>query len=146
MTPLQLVLARCAFSGAFGVAGVYLGNAVRVVFRNRQMILHDGVITEGEIVGFDEQRSTSRSGSSTLFAPVVTFKLPNGAPVSFKSSRAERPNPYVEGQRVSVRYLPNDPLAADLANVSASWFPIVALIIATIVCLTIAALPFLLAK
>ena len=79
-----------------------------------------------------------------LFAPLVTFATASGEAIEFKSSRSERPNPYTVGQRVAVRYLPEDPNSADLESVASGWMPLVIVLVMTVVAFTVARLPFIL--
>jgi hypothetical protein len=143
MSGATLLLARWGFSLLFGLTGLYLVSvAIRLIIR-----MHDwkarAVRAEGTIVGFDEETSGQRAGYP-LFAPLVTFTAANGESIQFTSSRAERPNPYTVGQRVAVRYLPEDPGSADLESVAAGWMSLIVVFIMSVVALTIATLPFIL--
>jgi hypothetical protein len=75
---------------------------------------------------------------------LVTFTTASGESVEFTSSRSERPNPYTVGQRVAVRYLPEDASNADLESVASGWMPLIVVLVMAAVALTISALPFIL--
>jgi len=142
---MKLLLMRVGFSAVWALAGVYMLFAARRLFLRKRDLKQRGIVAEGNIVGFQSQNSTTKSGTTTYFAPIVKFRLQDGALMQFTSSRFERPNPYVVGQQVAVRYLPDDPNSADLDAVSQSWFALIALSIAIIVCFVVASLPILLA-
>ena len=64
--------------------------------------------------------------------------------MQFTSARGERPNPYVVGQKIGVRYLRTDPNIAELESVSQSWFTFIALVFAGLVAIAVATLPIIL--
>jgi hypothetical protein len=144
MSPTTLLLARLGFSLAFGLAGLYLVSvAIRLIIRHRDWKKR-AVRAEGTIVGFAEETPTGDRAGHPLFAPLVMFTAPDGQSIEFKSSRSERPNPYTVGQKVAVRYLPEDPDGADLESVAAGWFSLIVVLVMAIVALTISTLPFIL--
>jgi hypothetical protein len=144
MSPTTLLLARWGFSLLFGLAGFYLLTvAIRLIIRQRNWKKR-AVGAEGTIVGFEEERLSGQGARSPLLAPLVTFTAPNGESIEFKSSRSERPNPYTVGQRVAVRYLPEDPYNAELESVGAGWLSLVVVLVMMVVALTVASLPFIL--
>jgi hypothetical protein len=144
MTGATLLLARWGFSLLFGLTGLYLVSvAIRLIIRMRDW-KRRAVRAEGTIVGFEEERFSGDRAGHPLFAPLVTFTTPDGQPIEFKSSRSERPNPYTTGQRIAVRYLPEDPNGADLESVGAGWMSLVVVLIMSVVAFTIASLPFIL--
>ena len=143
MSGTTLLLARWGFSLLFGLVGLYLVSvAIRLIAR-----MHDwkarAVQAEGTIVGFVEETTGQRAGHP-LFAPIVTFMAANGESIEFTSARSERPNPYTVGQRVAVRYLPEDPNSADLESVASGWMSLVVVLVMAAVALAIATLPFIL--
>lgn len=144
MSPTTLLLARWGFSLAFGLTGLYLVSvAIRLIVRQRDWKLR-AVRAEGTIVGFEEESPTGQRAGHPLFAPLVTFTAANGESIEFKSSRSERPNPYTVGQKVAVRYLPEDPDGADLESVASGWMSLIVVLVMAVVALTISALPFIL--
>jgi len=144
MTGSTLLLARWGFSLLFGLTGLYLLTvAIRLIVRMRDW-KRRAIRAEGTIVGFEEERFSGDRAGHPLFAPLVTFTTADGQSIEFKSSRSERPNPYTVGQRVAVRYLPEDPNSADLESVGAGWLSLVVVLIMTVVAFTIASLPFIL--
>jgi hypothetical protein len=144
MSGATLLLARWGFSLLFGLTGLYLVSAaIRLIIRMRDWKAR-ALRAEGTIVGFEEERLSGQRAGHPLFAPLVTFTTASGQSIEFKSSRSERPNPYTVGQQVAVRYLPDDPNAADLESVAAGWMSLVVVIVMAVVALTIATLPFIL--
>ncbi|HEV7573588.1 MAG TPA: DUF3592 domain-containing protein, partial [Thermoanaerobaculia bacterium] len=144
MSPTTLLLARWGFSLVFGITGLYLVSvAIRLIIRQRDWKLRS-VGAEGTITGFAEETPTGDRSGYPLFAPYVTFTTANGESIEFKSSLSERPNPYTVGQKVAVRYLPEDPNGADLESVTSGWFALIVVLVMAAVALTIAALPFIL--
>jgi hypothetical protein len=144
MSPTTLLLARWGFSLAFGTTGLYLVSvAIRLIIRQRDWKKR-AVGAEGTITGFAEETPTGDRAGHPLFAPYVTFTTANGESIEFKSSRSERPNPYTVGQKVAVRYLPEDPNGADLESVASGWFALIVVLVMGAVALTIATLPFIL--
>ncbi len=144
MTGIKLLLARWAFSLLFAAVGVYMSRAARRVFLLQREWGKKGIVALGEIVGFESKSPTNEPARRKFFAPVVTFTAQNGDSIRFTSATSLRPNPYVVGQRVTVRYLSDDPDTADLESVTSSWWPFIALLVLILVAFTIAALPFLL--
>ena len=144
MSPTTLLLARWGFSLAFGLTGLYLVSvAIRLIIRQRDWKLR-AVRAEGTIVGFEAETPTGDRAGHPLFAPLVTFTAANGESIEFKSSRSERPNPYTVGQKVAVRYLPEDPDGADLEAVASGWMSLIVVLVMAVVALTISTLPFIL--
>jgi hypothetical protein len=144
MTGLGLFAARVGFSALFGAAGLWALSMTRAVLAARRRWARDGIVADGTVVAFATRKSTSHPGYRDLYAPVVKFTTRDGAPIRFTSSRAERPNPYVVGQAVRVRYLARDPKGADLDSVTSSWFIPFALAVMAVACLLVASLPWLL--
>jgi hypothetical protein len=144
MSPTTLLLARWGFSFLFGITGLYLVSvAIRLIIRQRDWKKR-AVRAQGTITGFAEETPAGDRAGYPLFVPYVTFTTANGESIEFKSSRSERPNPYTVGQKVGVRYLPEDASGADLESVASGWFALVVVLVMAAVALTIAALPFLL--
>jgi hypothetical protein len=82
---------------------------------------------------------------SPFFKPVVVFSTRDGVQQRFTSATGNRPNPYTLGQRLPVRYIPGDNRFMDLDASASAWWPLAALTFASLVCLTISSLPWLLA-
>src|SRR5438445_10119132 len=113
------------------------------------VIKHDlrerGVVTDAEIVDFKDQTPSGDYARGKYFSPVVKFVSRDGAPIQVTSRQWLRPNPYQLGQHVAVRYLPEDPMSADLDGVATGWVFVGALLFASTVALVVASLPFVLA-
>ena len=144
MADTKMLLMRWGFSLLFGAVGLYLVSVtLRLIVRRRDWKLR-AIPAEGTIVAFVNETAAGERADRPYIAPVITFTTSSGEPIRFQSSTSVRPNPYVLGRRVAVRYLPEDPSGADMESSSSAWMPIVVVIILATVALTIAMLPFVL--
>jgi hypothetical protein len=141
---LKILIGRILFALAFAVAGLWLAKMSVLAFRMRQTWRREGVVVDGEIVGFEERADTDITERRKLFAPIVTFRTVEGAPMRFTSSVASRPNPYTVGQSVRVRYMRLTPARADLDSAAGSLFVPLATAVMAIVFLGASLLPILL--
>ena len=94
-----------------------------------------------QVVGFEERASTDTSDQRPRFAPIVAFRVAGGDARRFTSATAVRPNPWVLGQKVPVRYMGTDPNDVDLEEVTRGLLPILALMTLAIVFLGVSLLP-----
>lgn len=143
MTGVTLQLARAGFSLLFGSVGVYLASAAKKLFVAQRDWIARGVTAEGEVVAIQTATPTE-SHQRTFYTPVVTFRPSEGGLRRFTSGMGTASQRYTIGQKVTVRYLPDDPGAVDLDDLKQTWWPLAALVLMTTVCFAIAALPFLL--
>ncbi|MCU1347565.1 MAG: hypothetical protein JWO56_595 [Acidobacteria bacterium] len=139
-----MLLLRILFSLLFGAVGLYLARVAGRVLLRLVELQQRGIVTEGEIVGFQEEIPTGERAGHTFYAPIITFMTKEGHPIRFTSSTSLRQNPYTAGQRVAIRYLPEDPMGADIESTIGRWWPFVALVVMMLVAFTIAALPIIL--
>ena len=139
-----VLIGRILFSMAFAGAGLYLLRVLAITFVRQRELRRHGIVTDGEVIRFETTSTTDAPVRGPYYAPVVRFAMPGGAPIEFTSSQSVRPNPYVVGQTLRVRYLPNDPLGADVDGVASGWGRIVLIAIMSAVALTIASLPLIL--
>jgi hypothetical protein len=135
---------RIGFALLWGIAGSYLLATVRRAWVERRDWQRDGVDVEGEVVDFETRSSPSRPSAKPYVAPVVKYRTQDGGVERFTSAASFKPNPFVVGQRVLIRYRRDDPTRADLTSVTKGWFMLAALLFAAVVCLTVASLPILL--
>jgi hypothetical protein len=91
-----------------------------------------------------ETVSGRRQTTTPYLAPVIVFKPNAGADWKFRASTARRVNPYVVGQRVTVRYLPYDLTTADIDGDSTGWGGFIIVIVMMTVAFAIAILPIVL--
>ncbi|MEO8189860.1 MAG: DUF3592 domain-containing protein [Acidobacteriota bacterium] len=141
--PLKIVVMRGILFLLFAGAGLAMARLAVIAIRRRLEWKRDGVAVEGEIVAFEERASTDASDRRPLFAPVVTFRIAGGEMRRFKSGRSVRPNPWVVGQKVPVRYMRSDPADVELEEVTRGLLPILALLAFAIVFLGVSLLPIL---
>jgi hypothetical protein len=141
----MMLLARIGFSLLFGAVGLYLLMAAVRLIKVRRAWSEGGVVTEGEIIDFVSVTPTGSSAARRkLFAPIVTFSTESGVAMRFTSGMSQNPNPYTVGQRVTVRYLRDEPTTADLDSVTRGWMAFVVIVIFVVVTLTVASLPWIL--
>jgi len=141
---LKILIGRILFGLAFAVAGLWLARVSILAFRMRQTWKREGEVVDGEIVGFEERADTDITDRRKLFAPIVTFRTAEGAPMRFTSSVANRPNPYTVGQSIRVRYMRLTPAQADLDAATGSFFVPLATAVMAIVFLGVSLLPIVL--
>jgi hypothetical protein len=144
MTGWKLLLGRLGFSLAFGAMGLYLLRVAGLMFAAKRELRQRGVVVEGEIVGFEETSPSGDPAYRKVWAPIVKFRTAEGMPVQFTSAVSQRPNPYTKGQRLAVRYLPENPPGADLDSVSRSWATFLIVVFMMLVSLAVASLPWIL--
>ena len=139
--PLKIVVMRAILFLLFAGAGLWMTRLAVLAIKRRLEWKRDGVSVEGEIVGFEERASTDASDQRPLFAPVVAFRIAGGEARRFTSATSVRPNPYVVGQKLAVRYMGTDPSDVDLEEVTRGLLPILALMTLAIVFLGVSLLP-----
>lgn len=141
----RVVLAmRIGWCVLWGLWGLYMLAKLRLAWTLREEWERDGIDAEGEIVDFETHNSTTKSGTRTLWAPVVKFQARDGGVERFTSATSYPENAYQVGQRVAVRYRRDDPTNAELASVTRSRVTMIVLLVAAVVSLAIASLPILL--
>jgi hypothetical protein len=136
-------VARFLVALLMGGAGAFLAWATRKAMARRRVWLDDGVVVEGEIVGFKEQHRAGTKAGRVPVAPIVSYRAtgPEAEVRRFTSAEASFPNTFVLAQRVRVRYLPHDPRSAELDAVARGWWPILALGTLSAACLVVALIP-----
>jgi uncharacterized protein YbjT (DUF2867 family) len=92
---------RFLFAFLFGSVAAFLAWATRKAIARRRLWLDDGVLVEGEIVGFKEKPRASTKAGRVPVAPVVSYRTtgPDSEPSRFTSADASIPNPYVVVRR-----------------------------------------------
>jgi hypothetical protein len=140
---MMVYLGRLVFMLVFASAGVFLSWATKKAMARRRAWLVDGVVVEGEVVGFKEYPRARRSSGRIPVAPVVTFREAGGGGETrrFTSAEASWPNPFVVGQPVRVRYRPGDPRSVELEDVVRSWRLILAVGTLALACLLASVVP-----
>ena len=131
---------RLLFALFFGCLTAFLGWATRKAVARRRLWLDHGVLVEGEIVGFEERRPLRTTSGRVPVAPVVSYRTTASDPEvrRFASTQATFPNPFVLAQRVSVRYMANEPGSAELDAVARGWWAILMVGTLAAVCLVVA--------
>ncbi len=134
---------RLFFVSLFASAGAFLVWATRKAIQHRQLWLDDGLVVDGEVVGFEERYRPGTTTGRAPVAPTVSFRAQgsDGEIRRFTSRQANWPNPFVLGQQVRVRYLAGDPRTVELDSVARSWWFIVAIGVLALACLACALVP-----
>jgi hypothetical protein len=102
------LLSNLLFTG-FCLWGVYMMYA-------SVQLQSKGVVTEGIVVEMD----ASTTDGSTTYAPIIEFQV-NGQTYSFKGGISSNPPQYSVGDRVEVRYDPDNPKTAQINKSSERW-------------------------
>lgn len=145
MTGVTYQLTRAGFSTLFGVTSLYLAAAARRMFVGQRDWIKRGITAEGRILDVEVFVPSGDTVRRKFYRPIVAFRSGPGEDRQFTSSMSSSDsNRYVVGQRVTVRYLPDDPAVVDLDRLTGVWWPFLTLVLATLVCAVIAALPFVL--
>jgi hypothetical protein len=133
-------VARLLFALVFGCIAAFLGWATRKAVARRRLWLDHGVLVDGEIVGFEEQRRLRTTAGRVPVAPVVSYRTTASDPEvrRFTSTEATFPNPFVLAQKVSVRYMANEAGSAELDTVARGWWAILMVGPLAAVCLVVA--------
>jgi hypothetical protein len=143
--PVVTYVGRFVFSILFGAPGIFLLWATWRAIQVRQRWLSTGIVIDGEVVALKEYpRAASKVRRGIPTAPVVEYRVPNGALKRFTSREAVVPNPFAVGQRVRVRYLDGDPPQAELNAVAEGWSMIAAVATLALACLAAALTPIIL--
>ena len=138
-------VARFLFALLFGGIAAFLGWAARKAVARRRLWLDHGVLVDGEIVDFEERRRVGTKSDRIPVAPVVSYRTrePDAEVRRFTSAEATFPNPFALAQRVSVRYMANDPGSAELDTVVRGWWAILVVGTLAAVCLVVALIPII---
>ena len=116
------------FGALFFFAGSLLFLALGISsYRRASALEATGVHAQGTVVRLAPVQSRGRNGgSSTTYAPVVSYSNAAGAQVQFTNGESASPPDYVVGARVDVIYDPADPTQAAINSFSSMWLGAVA--------------------
>ena len=108
---------------ALGFAALCAGPCLIVYFlisvvRTRSFILRS-VEVNGEVTRLE--RSKTRDQYGYTYAPVFTFTAVDGRSYTVTSDVSSSPAGFIEGERVTVRYEPEDPEKARIHTVFQTW-------------------------
>lgn len=128
MSPVANVALRGVVTLLFGAAGLWMARGAILASRRRSQWKRDGSLAEGEIVDFQKESSTDPSDTRPLFAPIVTYRHRDSQTRRFTSGTSRRQNPWVVGQKVTVRFLGAGLQGdAEIDSETASLMPVIAL-------------------
>ena len=93
-------------------------------YRNTRQFLAQSETAQGQVIDLVLRSShDSNSGTSSgVYYPVVRFATPEGEYIEFQSGIGSQPPAYRIGDRVTVRYRPDDPYRARIDSFFQLWF------------------------
>jgi hypothetical protein len=109
-------------SGVFSTVGIALLLTSFFVFFNTTSFIRRAVEADGRVTDLERSRSSSSSGSSTTYRPVVQFTTATGKQIEFVSSVGSSPPSHRVGEAVRVLYNPADPQSARIKSFFQLWF------------------------
>jgi hypothetical protein len=109
-------------SVVFSVIGLGMLVGSFFVYFNTSRFIAAASEAEGKVVALDRSRSSSSSGSSTTYRPVVEFNTATGKRIEFTSSVGSSPPSHRVGEPVTVLYNPADPYSARIKSFFQLWF------------------------
>lgn len=109
-------------SGVFSTVGVGMLVGSFFIFSNTSRFIAGATETGGKVIALDRSRSSSSSGSSTTYRPVVEFTTATGKQIEFTSSVGSSPPSHRVGETVTVLYNPADPYSARIKSFFQLWF------------------------
>jgi hypothetical protein len=109
-----------------GLIAIVLGLVCGVTAFRTRAFLTESTSAPGEVIGIvprescDEDDDGHRS-CTTVYAPRVRYTTADGREIVFVSDTASSPASYSEGDRVTIRYRPDEPTNARLDTVTGIW-------------------------
>jgi hypothetical protein len=109
-----------------GVIALILGVVCGVIALRTQAFLAESTSATGQVIGLVPRESCDEDDDghrtcTTVYAPRVRFATADGREIVFVSDTASSPASYSEGDRVTIRYRPNEPTKARLDTVTDIW-------------------------
>lgn len=98
--------------------GLLIGGFVSAA--TTRAFLGQAVETRGEVVALEEEPPTE-SGEAVMYRPVITYALPSGQKVRFKSKVCSNPAPYAIGDKIVVLYVRERPDQARIRSFRSLW-------------------------
>ncbi|MEA2725247.1 MAG: hypothetical protein QOH59_3018 [Gemmatimonadales bacterium] len=109
-------------SAVFSTVGIGMLVVSFFVFSNTTSFISRAVEADGRVTDLERSRSSSSSGSSTTYRPVVEFTTATGKHIEFVSSVGSSPPSHSVGEAVKVLYNPADPQRARIKSFFQLWF------------------------
>ena len=106
----------------FSIIGVGMLVGSLFILSNTRSFIARAAEAPGKVIDLDRSRSSSSSGSSTTYRPVVEFTTATGKHIEFVSSVGSSPPSHSVGEAVTVLYNPADPYSARIKSFSQLWF------------------------
>jgi len=87
------------------------------------LFIRSAAVTSGTVTDLH----VSRTSKSTTYAPVVTFNVPGGRQIEFRSQISSGSSDYSVGEQVQVYYGPRHPETAEIKAFVPLWMPVIIL-------------------
>jgi hypothetical protein len=110
------------FGVIFTLAGIGLLIGACFSYNESRKFVEHSVEATGVVKDLIASTSSSSSGTSTIYHPLVSFKTAKGEIVEFKNNIGSNPPSYKRGEEVPVRYDPNNPQDASIDSFVSLWF------------------------
>jgi hypothetical protein len=104
--------------GLFAIIGLGLLIASFFVFLSTRSFINSSARATGTVIAHASSRS---SDGDLTYAPVVSFRTPDGHSVEFKSQTSSSSRSPAVGQTVEVLYNPRNPQEAEINSFSSLW-------------------------
>ena len=109
-----------------GLIAIVLGVVCGVITLRTRAFLAESTSVSGEVIGLVSRESCDKDDDghrscTTVYAPRIRFTTADGREIVFVSDTASSPASYSEGDRVTVRYRPEEPTNARLDTVTGIW-------------------------
>ena len=105
------------------IVGLIFSTIAYRSWRSTHTIIENGVSTEGVVMNIISR--TDKKKGTTTYAPAVQFRTQKGEVVTYHSSMFTNPCSYVQGQLVSIWYMPENPQEATLKGADSYLLPLV---------------------
>ncbi len=109
------------FSSIFGFVGIVMLVGGFLMYQNTAGFVATAVHTQGTVVDISRVWSSSSSGGSYVYRPIIEFKTKEGADGKFESTNGRNPSPFAKGDVVEILYDPQNPDKAEIDSFGELW-------------------------
>jgi len=114
----------------FIILGLALLGGGSYILKDRWVFYNDSILQEGTIIDLE----TSRSKNSTYYNPVISFQANDGSTYTFTSETGSSAVfDFNKGDKLTVRYIEDNPQMAKIDGLLSLWSLPMALIIAGVI-------------
>jgi len=116
-----------------GLVGLGLLGAAAMIYYSLEKEAKEGAMTTGTVVELSHEKIAP--GNPGAYDPIITFTLSSGEAITFTSDVGKQPSNFKVGQKVTVRYDPDDPQKAKVVSgLSKMLVPVILAFIGVVVC------------